>query len=207
MIHSWHFILSLQCLNAGGPGVVYQSDPNGKAGLCGDIYDTPTPRNHEAGGKYWKVGEGKPTGTYTEGDIIELTTVVTAYHKGRLGFRVCKIMGTSIENETEQLTEDCFESGALRQADVPEAQSPGDLWYHLGPSPENYAMGQPLVYTAKYQLPNGLNCDGIESKCVLQFYYLTGNSCNPPDEPFKYTGNNGLATCGDANAAKPEEFW
>ena len=184
------------------------SYPDGKHGLCGDIYNQPRPRNHEAGGKYWKIGNGESSATYNQGDVIELTTVVTAYHKGRLGFRICKILGTSIQDETEQLTDECFESGTLRQADVPGAQSPGDLWYHLGPSPQNYSMGVPLTYTSKYQLPDDLNCDGKQSKCVLQFYYLTGNSCNPPGEPSGYlAGGNALGTCGDVNAAQPEEFW
>ncbi len=66
-----------QCLSAGGPGVVGSgaSFPNGKNGVCGDPYTSPTPRNHEANGKYWT---GVSQGTYMEGQIIELDVVLTA---------------------------------------------------------------------------------------------------------------------------------
>jgi len=41
-----------QCLSAGGPSTG-QVWPAGKHGLCGDPFSSPTPRKHEAGGKYW----------------------------------------------------------------------------------------------------------------------------------------------------------
>ena len=68
------------------------------------------------------------------------------------------------------------------QAKLPQAQNPGDPWFHLGQEntgtpcdPSNpicRVMG--TIHTAYYQLPTGLTCDGITSKCVMQWYWLTG---------------------------------
>lgn len=169
--------------------------PAGQHGICGDPITDPTPRKHEAGGEYWT---GKPAATYQQGGIIKLTTVLTAFHKGRFGFRICKISGTSAADETSQLTDACFNQNVLVQANVAGAQAPGDAYLHLG-SVNNG------TYTTYYQLPSGLTCDGVTSRCVLQWYYLTGNSCNPPNEPAQYA-SAGLNTCGD-NSPYPEEFW
>ncbi len=191
-----------QCLSAGGPSTVSggQTWPAGNHGLCGDAFSNPTPRNHEAGGKYWT---GKVAGTYVEGQVVKFTTVLTAYHKGRLGFRICKINGGSAANETSQLTEACFDKNVLVQANVEGAQRPGDRYYHLGPSPP--ASG--YTYETAYQLPSGLTCDGVNQRCVIQWYYLTGNSCTPPNEPTEYLGSSGnIGECGQG-APYPEEFW
>lgn len=189
------------CLSAGGVGVVSngKSWPSKHHGLCGDPFSQATPRNHEAGGKYWS---GRPTATYQKGQIVQFTTQLSAFHRGRLGFRICKIVGTSIAAEQEQLSEDCFQQSVLKQANVPGAQAPGDPWFHLG---RIETTGATTTFTASYQLPKDLVCDGQTAKCILQWYYLTGNSCNPPGEPSKYS-NTGLETCG-AGAPFPEEFW
>lgn len=180
-----------QCLSAGGPGVVGSgaSFPNGKNGVCGDPYTSPSPRNHEANGKYWT---GVSQATYTEGQIIELDVVLTAYHKGDFDFRICKIQGTSAEDEASQLTEGCLNLNVLKQADVPGVQSPGSSRYFIGPSSNDWE------YRMQYQLPEGLTCDGKTSRCVMQWHYLTGNSCNPPNTPSKY-GSSGLAECGSTS--------
>jgi len=174
--------------------------PAGNHGICGDPYADATPRKHEAGGKYWT---GEIAGTYEQGGLINITTVVTTYHKGRFGYRICKIDGNSVASETAQLTEECFNNNVLVQADVPGAQAPGDRWQHLGAT---HAEGYQGTFEAVYQLPKNLVCDGVHSRCVLQWYYLTGNSCNPPNEPEQYAADY-LPTCGAAQSTYPEEFW
>lgn len=54
-----------------------------------------------------------------------------------------------------------------------------------------------------WPLPQGLTCDGVSARCVMQWYYLTGNSCDPPGTPAGY-GAPQLGTCG-ASANYPEE--
>lgn len=189
-----------QCLAGGGPSAVSGGLkwPAGSHGLCGDASADATPRKHEAGGKYWT---GKITGSYIEGQVIKLSVLLTAYHKGRFGFRICKISGGAINDETNQLTESCFNQNVLVQGNVASAQAPGDPYLHIGDS----TIGSG-TYEAYYQLPPGLTCDGVNTRCVLQWYYLTGNSCVPPNEPAKYVGTSGMAECG-GNAPYPEEFW
>lgn len=54
------------------------------------------------------------------------------------------------------------------QADVSGAQDPGNEWW--------YASWTPTGEIMPYQLPPGLVCDGIATRCVLQWNYLTGMS-------------------------------
>ncbi len=184
-----------QCLAAGGPGTVY---PSGLHGLCGDPYAMPEPRKHEAGGIYYNNGASQAT--YTEGDIVEFDVKLTAYHKGDFRFRVCRIEGNRPEDERDQLSEQCFDQHKLKQADVDGAQSPGTARYFIGPTSDSWN------YKIKYQLPDGLTCDGIDSRCVLQWHYVTGNSCDPPGTPSQY-GSGQLPVCSSGEGAVPEEFW
>ena len=160
------------CLSAGGPGIVSggQTWPAGAHGLGGDPASAARPRNHEAGGKYW--GGGAPQATWVEGSVVSVSSTLTAFHRGRLGYRVCRVEGTSVAAETAQLTEACLEANVLRQANVPGAQAPGDRWFHLGSTP----IPAPMTYTAALQLPPGLVCDGVTAKCVLQWYYVSEHS-------------------------------
>ncbi|KAL4857482.1 Peptidyl-prolyl cis-trans isomerase FKBP13 [Chlorella vulgaris] len=184
-----------QCLSAGGPATVYgaASFPNGAHGLCGDL--AAGPLRHEAGGALWT---GRPTAVLREGSVVYLNVTVTAFHKGRFEFRICRVDGTDVASEKAQLTEACLDQHALVQANVPGAQAPGDRYYHLG------SNDQPS-YTMPYQLPSGLSCDGTTSKCVLQWYWITGNTCNPPGEPAPYRSPQ-LPDCG-TGGSPPEEFW
>ncbi|KDD72946.1 hypothetical protein H632_c2704p0, partial [Helicosporidium sp. ATCC 50920] len=164
--------------------------------MCGDPHTAPLPRPHENGGKYYT---GEIAGTWTEGSDITLEVVLTAFHMGRFGFRICKIEGNSPEAEREQLTEECFNKHILLRANGTEGSTPNDPYYHLGGM-----VNSP--YKMTYRLPEGLTCDGVNTRCVLQWYYLTGNSCNPPNEPPEFIVNPLLGVCGVVSAY-PEEFW
>eukprot|EP00889_Picochlorum_renovo_P000940 jgi/Picre1/27970/NNA_000931.t1 len=82
------------------------------------------------------------------------------------------------------------------------SSKPGEKWFYTTP-------GDPMYneYTMYYQLPDLLTCDGVDSRCILQFYWVSGNSCNPPNTPEKYKRPFGLPDCGSPGAAYPEEFW
>lgn len=96
------------------------------------------------------------------------------------------------------------------QAKVAEAQAPGDRWFHLGqedtgiPCPERVCVLGGTIHTSYYQLPPGLVCDGVSAKCVLQWHWVTGNSCNPPGEPAQYSAPS-LPDCATDSWAYPEE--
>jgi hypothetical protein len=43
------------------------------------------------------------------------------------------------------------------------------------------------------------------AQCVFQWWWVTGNSCQPPAE--NPPSSPQLSVCGSANAPYPEEFW
>ena len=63
--------------------------PQGSHGICGD--PAAGPLDHEAGGAHWS---GAVQGWYHDGQALNLTVTVTAFHKGRFQFRICRIAGT-----------------------------------------------------------------------------------------------------------------
>lgn len=87
------------------------------------------------------------------------------------------------------------------QANVASSQTPGSRYYFFGNEIDT-GYNPPKRYTQSYKLPTGLTCDGITAKCVLQLYYVTGNTCNPPGTPVQYATSY-LPTCGSDGAQYP----
>lgn len=189
------------CLNGGTVSSVSASGtlqwPDGKFGICGDPFDGP--RKHEFGGQYYT---GKPAVTFSQGQVAELEVFISTNHNGRFRFRICQYRKNPFETELELLTEECFDKHVLKQANVPAAQNPGEEWFYTTP-------GDPVTteYTMFYQLPENLDCDGEKYACVLQFYWLSGNTCHPPNTPKQYQRPFSMATCGTPGSNYPEEFW
>jgi len=82
--------------------------------------------------------------------------------------------------------------------------------YHLGnrrDTPKDTEMkGNQWRLQYKVKLPDGVTC----SHCVVQWYYLTGNSCDPPgyrESIRDITDLNGNQPCGETEENYPEEFW
>jgi hypothetical protein len=177
-------------LSAGGPAAVYGNGkyPNGKHGVCGDPAGGDRP--HEAGGV--KSNGGKIVATYKSGDTIDLEVVITANHWGKFQFRVCPLPRASMSPQEERAfaTQACFNRNVLRNAG-----DGSDVYWVRETSAKSYRM--------RFKLPPGLNCD----RCILQWYYLTGNSCVPKGVPQGLPGYSyRMGECG-GNAANPEEFW
>lgn len=188
------------CLAAGGPQVVGagMTYPEGNNGICGDPITDPAPRKHEAGGKYWT---GNPAATYKKGQVIEIDLTITTNHNGRFSFSICPV-GMSAKAERAELTEKCLRENTLVQANVPGAQQPGEKYFYTTPGDPVYTD-----YKMYYQLPEDLTCDGVTSRCVMQWYWTTGNTCTPKGTPKKYNRNNGIPDCGTPGSNYPEEFW
>lgn len=78
----------------------------GKCGICGDPYNQPQPRDHEAGGKY---ASGIISRRYTEGQLIDVDVDITANHKGWFEFRLCP------NNDVKKVaSQTCFDNNLLK---------------------------------------------------------------------------------------------
>lgn len=172
------------CLAAGGPGQVSDGNtmswPAGVNGLCGDMFykDGQKPnidmsRDHEAGGRYATEEVG---GVYEEGSTMEIRIGITAHHNGRFQFRICRILAptagqTWAQAEKAQLSNECFNSYTMVQAAHPQAQTPYEKYSFLNFTTWtgfSFNMAAP-VSTYYYTVPDGLRCDGVFARCVMQW--------------------------------------
>lgn len=148
-----------QCLNAGGPRVVYSQGLPARYGVCGDPWNAT--KHHEPGGKY--ATPPKIAARYRQGQTIAAKVHLTANHQGRWSLRLCPVPGKgSVAAEKRVLTQECFDKFLLMRAD--------------GGGPFTLVPGDTSDFIARYRLPAGLAC----KRCVLQWTYETGNSCRPP---------------------------
>ena len=102
--------------NCGGFGRQWQQN-GGKCGICGDPWDSASPRDGEAGGKF---GRGVIVRSYTAGQTIRVSTQITANHKGYYEFRLCPQ-----NNPTVVATQGCLNQYLLKFRD-------GSTRYYLG---------------------------------------------------------------------------
>ena len=77
----------------------------GKCGVCGDDYSAAFKR-HEVGGPF---ATGFITETYSQGQVIDVLVELTAAHKGKFFFRVCKQLDESVE-----VTQECLNQNQLK---------------------------------------------------------------------------------------------
>jgi hypothetical protein len=224
------------CLNGGGTHAVGARArwPQGTHAMCGDPMAQAQPREHEAGGKY--AANTAPVATYTQGGAIKLAVAISTDHGGRFSYRICRYTPGTPAEERAQLTQGCldkyrlvsagcrreravavessaraaqpfgprFFASAQVQAYVKGAQAPGSKYYYMGNASESGEYMRRLRHT--FRLPRTLTCDGRTAKCVLQWYWQTGNSCTPPGTPKRYA-NAHLSICGTPEASYPEEYW
>lgn len=170
-----------QCLNAGGPWTVYARGRPARYGVCGDPWNAA--RRHEAGGS--KATPPRLAATYRAGQTFVAKVVLTANHLGRWSLRLCPVpRGASAAAERAAVTQACFDKHLLRRADGRGAFTP--------------VPGGASTFAVKYVLPKGLRCE----RCVMQWTYETGNSCNPPGIAAPQPGMESCAT-----STNGEGFW
>lgn len=167
----------MHCLSAGGPGVTFAGGrkwPNLRQGVCGDPHTGPL--DHEAGGKFFT---GKITGTYAQGQTITLKVKITAPHGGRFSFRVCPVPdGASGAAERKAVTQKCLDANKLTNA------KDGTPYWWFGKKPAG-------EYTMDFKLPPNVTC----KRCVLQWFYETGNSCTIPGTPKQHVLSPNMVPC------------
>ncbi|XP_068245100.1 uncharacterized protein [Palaemon carinicauda] len=120
---------------------------DGKCGICGDPWDQ-SPRAHEVGGIF---ATGLVVRHYLEGQVLNITVLITANHLGHFEARICP----DPEIEANQ---ECLDKHRLSLAD--------------GSGNEYKISSEIGLYTMMVQLPPGLTCQ----HCVLQWRYETGNN-------------------------------
>lgn len=103
-----------------------------RCGICGDPYDSGTPRAHELGGTY---GRGIIVDEFTSGEVIDVTVILTAYHIGFWEFKICP--------DPTNNNQDCFEQYLV------ELEEGGTQYYPKG-------SGR---YEMRYRLPEDLVCE------------------------------------------------
>jgi len=121
--------------------------------------------------------------TYEEGGTISIDVLITNHHNGFMEFRVCdvKYCGGEISEKClrgphcyvlQRAPHAACETGKEWGCAPIDPKHPS-RWYLPCPSGKIDYYGQGKIL---YTLPKGLNC----KHCVLQWYWVTGNSCNPP---------------------------
>jgi len=133
-----------------------------------------------------------PTGIYKAGDILEVETIITAHHMGYMELRIC--------NRSIGVTQECFDehllirdSGTAETDPAPIDENHPGRWY-IPPPATNWPADSELFpvenecsgssrdkaswtkYQWKVRLPGDLECD----HCVLQWFWVSANSCTPP---------------------------
>lgn len=192
------------CLNRGGP-----------LAACGIVDD----RNYDLPPN--AIGGTMPPniqGTYNVGSELEVDVVLTAHHMGHFEFYACPISPNQIP------TQACFKSNPVKvvrdvlygappdtsypnRAYIPPLTYPGIINFTGGNVPGT-------LYRYVIQLPENLQGDLV----LLQWYYLTANSCIHPgynSYPFPTVWGGNLpgptGPCNvddsDGGSGTPERFW
>lgn len=136
----------------------------GRCGVCGDPWDTPQPRLHEAGGKY---GTGTLVRKYLTGTAITIRIELTANHRGYFEFRLCPV-----NDPRQDATQECLDRHVLQRADRPDRGVEGEGGEGEPHASRYYPGPGNKVFASKYRLPPQFTC----KHCVLQWRYIAGNN-------------------------------
>ena len=126
---------------------------------------------------------GPVKATFGVGSTIDIVVELTAPHRGYFKFGVCT---------QPSVTQGCFDANPLINAGD---RGKGTPYWWLGPQ----GIG---TYKLKFTLPAGVSC----GKCVLQWMYHSGNSCEPPNTPAEFSSPT-LTKCSGPSDPLPERFW
>lgn len=135
--------------------------------VCGDPAGQ---HHHEAFGKF---GTSRTVAKYSPGGRLTARVVFTANHKGRWSLGLCALRDPSPTGERAAMKRRCFKNLKLATG--------GGAFVYLSPSA--------TTSSATFRLPR-IRC----RRCVLRWFYETGNSCTPKGTPPAYA-SPGLGTC------------
>jgi len=150
---------------------------------------------------------------YAEEDVIELKVTLTAHHMGHFQYKACPI------NPGEVASQECFDKNKLIFVE--------DVLYGSLPDPDHLnrayiprhdasfirkdEMGS-YLFSHRFKLPPGLSGQLV----LLQWHYITANSCLPDegylnyDFPVGFEPKYNLGICKSippSGRGVPEQFW
>ena len=148
---------------------------------------------------------------YEEGAIINIESVLTAHHMGHFEVKACPI------TSGEVATQKCFDANPLKFISDDFYNAPADPLYpgraYIPRSEYSTQKSSSNAYLFRHQfkLPEGLKGELV----LLQWYYLTGNSCLPVGYteygwPEGFNPGSQLPACGPIpqdGRGVPEQFW
>ena len=148
---------------------------------------------------------------YEEGAIINIESVLTAHHMGHFEVKACPI------TSGEVATQKCFDANPLKFISDDFYNAPADPLYpgraYIPRSEYSTQKSSSNAYLFRHQfkLPEGLKGELV----LIQWYYLTGNSCLPVGYteygwPEGFNPGSQLPACGPIpqdGRGVPEQFW
>mmetsp|Transcript_18003 Transcript_18003/g.32560 ORF Transcript_18003/g.32560 Transcript_18003/m.32560 type:complete len:250 (+) Transcript_18003:316-1065(+) len=188
-----------QCLNTGGS--------LGRCGITGK-HNYDAPRNALGG-----LMKTNIQATYVQGEEIVVDVTLTAHHKGHFVFSACSILHGEVPAQS------CFDENRLMFVEDMLHGAKFDKNYperaYLAPLEDSDpGLENKTRYSFKMRLPSDLNGDIV----LIQWYYLTANSCihegyEEYDWPWDYGWNTGGSKSDQCGALSedgygvPEQFW
>jgi len=151
--------------------------------------------------------------TYVQGEEIVVDVTLTAHHKGHFVFSACSILHGEVPAQS------CFDENRLMFVEDMLHGAKFDKNYperaYLAPLEDSDpGLENKTRYSFKMRLPSDLNGDIV----LIQWYYLTANSCihegyEEYDWPWDYGWNTGGSKSDQCGALSedgygvPEQFW
>lgn len=129
-----------------------------------------------------------------QGQEIDLSMVITAHHKGHIEYKACAIQPGEVP------TQDCFDAHPLEFVEDKIYNFPKDTNY-----PERaYIPTTGNDYTHTFKLPADLNGNLV----LIQWVYVTANSCLPPGyHDYPFPPGQGPPGGSDCYSSLGEQFW
>ncbi|GAX09868.1 hypothetical protein FisN_11Lh151 [Fistulifera solaris] len=152
------------------------------AGVCGlSIHD----HNYDD----WLDSTGSPMpwksqATYEQGGIVRINTIIKAHHLGHIEVSACP--------DGRASTQECFDQHRLTFAQDIAHGMPADPKH-----PERGYLSLGEEFSMDFKLPDNVSGENV----LLQWRYISANSCNPADYHDYFRGGNA------DNEILPEEYW
>jgi len=194
-----HDVLSTgECPGSAGcpPGEYCQHCLNTNAGVCGK-----SPSNNYETRTDWLDKNGDPMpwrsqGTYVEGGLVTVDSYLDTHHNGHMELRACvmddadpAVCSTPAEFEGHELVfvEDLVDVAGDHPPMPPDPAHPERGMYAGGQG------GPTKGFSMAFRLPPGI----AGGRVLLQWKYITANSCSPP----------GYADYFSAHPDLPDSYW